>query len=148
MANPFKEAEKAKKKAPGSKVEHEPVVKEEKIETVEAPVEPVVSVEPVVPVEQPEEKPEVKPEVKQEEKPEEKPEVKTESKPAGKAEKKVEKPEEPVRDIFAKLEAEKPSGKTYAFYLSDDNVAKLKKMAEKKKISASKLLDHILSEIL
>ena len=46
------------------------------------------------------------------------------------------------------LEAEKPSGKTYAFYLSDDNVAKLKKMAEKKKISASKLLDHILSEVL
>lgn len=144
MANPFKEAEKAKKKAPGSKVEHEPVVKEEKIEIVEIPVKPVAPVEPVQPVEQPE----VKPEVKQEEKPKEKTEVKPESKPAGKTEKKVEKPEAPVRDIFAKLEAEKPSGKTYAFYLSDDNVAKLKKMAEKKKISASKLLDHILSEIL
>lgn len=140
MANPFKEAEKAKKKAPGSKVEHEPVVKEEKIETVETPVEPVAPVEPVVVVEQPV----VKPEVKQEEKPEEKPEVKTESKPAGKKEKKA----EPAFDIFAKLEAEKPSGKTYAFYLSDDNVAKLKSMAEKKKISASKLLDHILSEVL
>ena len=86
MANPFKEAEKAKKKAPGSKVEHEPVVKEEKIETVETPVEPVAPVEPVVVVEQSE----VKPEVKQEEKPEEKPEVKTENKPAGKKEKKAE----------------------------------------------------------
>ena len=139
MANPFKEAEKAKKKAPGSKVEHE--VKEEKIETVETPVKPVAPVEPVQPVEAPE----VVPEVKQEEKPEEKPEVKPESKPAGK--KKAEKAE-PAFDIFAKLEAEKPSGKTYAFYLSDDNVAKLKSMAEKKKISASKLLDHILSEVL
>ena len=134
MANPFKEAEKAKKKAPGSKVEHE--VKEEKIETVETPVEPVVPVEPVQPVEVPEVKQEVKPEVK------------TETKPAGKTEKKVEKPEQPALDIFAKLEAEKPSGKTYAFYLSDENVAKLKSMAEKKKISASKLLDHILSEVL
>ena len=135
MANPFKEAEKAKKKAPGSKVEHE--VKEEKIETVETPVEPVAPVEPVQPVEVPE----VVPEVKQEEKPQEK----TESKSAGK--KKAEKAE-PAFDIFAKLEAEKPSGKTYAFYLSDENVAKLKSMAEKKKISASKLLDHILSEVL
>ena len=135
MANPFKEADKAKKKAPGSKVEHE--VKEEKVEIVETPVAPVAPVEPVQPVEVPE----VVPEVKQEEKPE----VKPESKPAGK--KKAEKVE-PAFDIFAKLEAEKPSGKTYAFYLSDDNVAKLKSMAEKKKISASKLLDHILSEVL
>lgn len=134
MANPFKEAEKAKKKAPGSKVEHE--VKEEKIEPVVAPVELVAPVEPVVVVKQPE----IKPEVRQEEK--------AEDKPAGKNEKKAEKPEQPTLDIFAKLEAEKPSGKTYAFYLSDENVAKLKKMAEKKKISASKLLDHILSEVL
>ena len=116
MANPFKEAEKAKKKAPGSKVEHEvKEVKEEKVETVETPVEPVAPVEPVQPVEVPE----VVPEVKQEEKPEEKPE----SKSAGK--KKAEKAE-PAFDIFAKL----------------------KSMAEKKKISASKLLDHILSEVL
>ena len=136
MANPFKEAEKAKKKAPGSKVEHEvKEVKEEKVETVETPVAPVAPEEPVQPVKVPE--------VKQEEEPE----VKTESKPAGKKEKKAEKAE-PAIDIFAKLEAEKPSGKTYAFYLSDDNVAKLKCIAEKKKISASKLLDHILSEVL
>ena len=127
MANPFKEAEKAKKKAPGNRVEHE--VKEEKIETVETPVEPVAPVEPVVVVEQPEVKPEVKPEAK----------------PAGERKK---KPEQAVRDIFANLEPEKPSGKTCSFYLSDDNIAKLKKMAEKKKISTSKLLDHILSEIL
>ena len=39
---------------------------------------------------------------------------------------------QPTLDIFANLGNEKPSGKTYAFYLSDDNVAKLKKMAEKR----------------
>ena len=128
MANPFKEAEKAKKKAPGSKLEHE--VREEKTEQVET------HVEPVLPVEQTEVKPEVRPEVK--------PEVKAEAK----VEKKVEKPVQPVMDIFANLEAEKPSGKTCSFYLSDDNISKLKKMAEKKKISTSKLLDHILSEVL
>ena len=127
MANPFKEAEKAKKKAPGSRQEHEAhEVKEEEVVKVEAPVEPPVQPEPV------EEQPVAAPEVK--------PEVKNEKKPA--------KQEKATLDIFANLGAEKPSGKTYAFYLSDDNVDKLKKMAEKKKISASKLLDHILSEIL
>ena len=127
MSNPFKEAEKAKKKAPGSKQEHDVhEVKEEEVVKVEAPVEPPVQPEPV------EEQPVVAPEVK--------PEVKNEKKPA--------KQEKATRDIFANLGAEKPSGKTYAFYLSDDNVDKLKKMAEKKKISASKLLDHILSEVL
>lgn len=130
MANPFKAAEQAKKKAPGSKPEHE--VKEEKIETTGTPVEQVAPVEPIVPQEQQEVQPEVK----------------IEAKPEEKSKKKEEKPGKAALDIFASLEAEKPSGKTYAFYLSDDNVAKLKKMAEKKKISASKLLDHILSEIL
>ena len=130
MANPFKEAEKAKKKAPGSKHEHEPEVKEE---TVVPAAEPVVQEAPVV-------QPEVKPEPKVEDKVEDKPEEKKE---------KVAKPEKPAADIFAKLEAaKKPTGKAYTFYLSDDNVAKLKKTAEKKGISASKLLDHILSELL
>ena len=132
MANPFKEAEKAKKKAPGSKHEHEPEVKEE---TVVPAAEPVVKEAPVA-QEAPVVQPEVKPEPKVEDKPEEKKE-------------KVAKPEKPAADIFAKLEAaKKPTGKAYTFYLSDDNVAKLKKTAEKKGISASKLLDHILSEVL
>ena len=128
MANPFKEAEKAKKTAPGSK--QNVVEKKEEPKTKEIPVvkeePPVKKEEPVVvaPVEKKEEKPVVKAEPeKQEEKKE-------------------------TKDIFAGLSAEKPTGKTYAFYLSDENVNKLKKMAEKKGISASKLLDHILSEVL
>ena len=73
-----------------------------------------------------------------------------ETKPASKkTEKKAEAPAKKTLDIFAGLEEpEKPSGKTYAFYLSDENVKKLKTMAGKKGISASKLLDHILSEVL
>ena len=136
MANPFKEAEKAKKKAPGSKhePEHTVEVKEEKIVPVEEPVK--------------QEAPEVQPEVKVEPVVAEVPEVKPEPVPEEKAEKKPAKATKSAADIFAKLGNEKPSGKTYAFYLSDDNVDKLKKMAEKKKISASKLLDHILSEVL
>ena len=130
MANPFKQAELAKKKAPGSKQEpvvekkEIPVVVETSVESekpVETPVEPVVEVEGVK-------------------------ETKTAPK---KAEKKAEAPAKKTLDIFAGLEEpEKPSGKTYAFYLSDENVKKLKTMAGKKGISASKLLDHILSEVL
>ena len=136
MANPFKVAEQAKKKAPGSKQEPEvKEVKEEVVVTEEVQEKaPIVQETPVI-----EEVPVEQPEVKVEEKP---------GKPSAKREKKAEKAEQPAFNIFANLEAEKPSGKTYAFYLSDDNVAKLKKMAEKNKISASKLLDHILSEVL
>ena len=136
MANPFKAAEQKKKKAPGSK--QEPVVEEKVVVEVETPAEPEKPVEtPVEPVVEVAEVKETKPAPKKAEK---------------KAEKKVEKQEsEPAKktlDIFASLEAEKPTGKTYAFYLSDENVKKLKDMAGKKGISASKLLDHILSEVL
>ncbi len=129
MANPFKQAELAKKKAPGSK--QETVVENKGVPVVETPAEPEkpveASVEPVV-------------EVK---------EVK-ETKPATKkAEKKAEAPVKKTLDIFAGLEEpEKTSGKTYAFYLTEENVEKLRAMARKKGISASKLLDHILSEVL
>ena len=134
MANPFKEAEKAKKKAPGSKQEHDVHEVKEEVVVKAAPVEETpVQPEPV------QEKPAVQPEPVAEQ-----PVVV----PEGKKEKKPAKQEKATLDIFANLGAEKPTGKTYAFYLSDDNVDKLKKMAEKKKISASKLLDHILSEVL
>ena len=116
MANPFKEAEKAKKTAPGNK--QETVVKAEPVEKKEAPVKKT----PV------------------QEKPAER--------PAEKGEKEKTLSRRGVEDIFAGLETVKPAGKTYAFYLSDDNVKKLKKKAEKMGISTSKLLDHILSEIL
>lgn len=131
MANPFKEAEKARKKAPGSKQE----VTEKKEELVKDEVVPVI--EP--------EKPAAEPVV---EKVEEKPAALVVEKPEAKPQTKKGVGEKGSKDIFASLTAEKPTGKTYAFYLSDENVAKLKKMAEKKGISASKLLDHILSEVL
>ena len=129
MANPFKEAENKKKKAPGSK--QEPVVEEKPVVVEETPVEPEKPVEtlsePIV-----EEK---------------------EPKPAKRVEKKAEKkepaPAAKATDLFAGLKSEKPANlKTYAFYLSDENVDKLKAMAAKKGMSTSKLLDYILSEVL
>ena len=129
MANPFKQAELAKKKAPGSK--QEPAVENKEVPVAETPVEPEKPVEtPVEPVVEVKEVKETKPAAK-------------------KAEKKEAVPAKKTLDIFAGLEEpEKPSGKTYAFYLSEENVNKLKAMAGKKGISASKLLDHILSEVL
>ena len=134
MANPFKMAEQAKKVAPGNKPA--PVEKKEepvKVEVIEEQVKPeeVVTETPIV----------AEP-VKEEEKP-----VKETVKKAEKKEKKAPAAEKAV-DIFAGLESDKNPGKTYAFYLSDKNVEKLKAMAGKKGISASKLLDHILSEVL
>ena len=123
MANPFKEAEKAKKKAPGSK--QEAPVKKEEVVVAETPVEAEKPAEAT-------KKPVTE---------------KKETKPVEKTAKGGTKPDKPV-DIFAGLAAEKPSGKTYAFYLTDENVDKLKQKAAKMNISASKLLDHILSEVL
>ena len=132
MANPFKEAEKAKKTAPGSK--QNVVEKKEEPKKEEIP-----AVKPVVKKETP---------VKKEEPTVVAPVEKKEEQPVAKAEPEKQEKEKDTKDIFAGLSAEKPTGKTYAFYLSDENVNKLKKMAEKKGISASKLLDHILSEVL
>lgn len=123
MGNPYKKADQAKKKAPGAKQN-----------AVETKIEETA-------VEMAEEK-------------------KTQEEPLkydleAKAEKKVEKPvakAEPKAkeklDIFAKLNTEKPTAKNVTFYLSDENITKLKKMAERKGVSMSKLLDHILSEVL
>ena len=124
MANPFKEAEKAKKKAPGSK-QDAPEKKEEKTPVVEEkPVETIT------------------------ERSEAKTENKPKAKPAGESKKKEETASKPVADLFAKLETEKPAQKTYAFYLTEENADKLKKMAEQKGMSTSKLLDYILSQVL
>ena len=125
MANPFKEAEKKNKKAPGSA--QEPVVEKNEVEEATTPAEP----------KKPAEAPE-------------KPAVKVEEKKAApkKPEKKAAEPEKKAVDIFASLEAEKSTGKTYAFYLSEENAKKLKEKAAKMGISTSKLLDHILSQVL
>lgn len=54
-----------------------------------------------------------------------------------------------VADTFLTgLKAEKAKGKSYGFYLSDENVAKLKALAKQENVSMSKLLDHILTEVL
>lgn len=120
MANPFKQAEQAKKKAPGNKKAEE---KKEIVVTEETPkVEETVEVNPV--------------------------EVKETKKAEPKKTEKKEKEVKETKDIFAGLKTEKAAGKTYAFYLKDENVDKLKKKAEKMGITTSKLLDHILGEVL
>ena len=117
MANPFKEAEKAKKVAPGG---NKPPVEEK----TEEKVPPVVSEEPVAPV-TPEpvvEKP------------------KAEKKTAKSANKidallgPVEKPKKQERS-------------TMAVYLSKENQAWLKEMAAQRGKSVSELLDQILNEL-
>ena len=126
MANPFKQAELAKKKAPGNK--QETVEKKETVVTEEKP------------------KVEEKVEQKTAEVKEVKATKKAETKPA-KKEKEVKETKE-TKDIFAGLKTEKAVGKTYAYYLTEETAEKLKKKAEKMGISTSKLLEHILNEVL
>ena len=119
MANPFKLAELAKKTAPGSKKAEE---KKETVVTEETPkVEETVEVKPV--------------EVKETKKTE----------PKAKKEKEVKE----NKDLFAGLKAEKKArGVACSFYLPKDVEEKLKKKAESIGISPSKLLTHILNEVL
>ena len=119
MANPFKQAELAKKTAPGSKKAEE---KKETVVTEETPkVEETVEVKPV--------------EVKETKKTE----------PKAKKEKEVKE----NKDLFAGLKAEKKArGVACSFYLPKDVEEKLKKKAESIGISPSKLLTHILNEVL
>ena len=124
MGNPYKKADQAKKKAPGSKqnavetkIEETAVVMAEEKKTQE---ELLKSETEALKVE------------------------KSAAKPVAKSEPKAKE----KLDIFAKLNTEKPTAKNVTFYLSDENITKLKKMAERKGVSMSKLLDHILSEVL
>lgn len=52
-----------------------------------------------------------------------------------------------LKNILSNIENKEVSS-NYTFYLKKDNVEKLKHIAKQKKISSSKLLDSILSEIL
>ena len=126
MANPFKEAEKAKKKPAGN-----PKVTAEKEEVVPTPVVEEKKDEPVVVPEVKEEPAEKKEEVK------ETPKAKGEKATAAKK-----------SSWLAGLKPEKEEYGTQAFYLSKKNIEKLRKVAEKEGVSVSKLLDHILSEVL
>ena len=149
MANPYKKAEQKPKVAPGSRptapVEKpvEPKVEEKKqevvvpevVHTVEAKKEEVV----VAPVEQPvapkiEEKQEVVAPVKEE----------ATVEPA----KEVEIIETKANDLFAGLVDEKPRGKTVGFYLDEDVIAALEKVAKQKKTNKSKVVNTLLRNLL
>lgn len=51
-------------------------------------------------------------------------------------------------DILANLETDKPVIKGFSFTLREDNVKKLRAIAKSRGVSASKMLDHILSEVI
>ena len=127
MANPFKEAEKKAKVAPGS---HKATV----VEKTEEKVAPVVAETPVEPAK---EAPvaAVAPEAQQPVK-----EPKAEKKPA-KAANKIEALLGPAQ------KAKKQERSTMAVYLSKENQAWLKELAGQRGKSVSELLDQILNEL-
>ena len=55
---------------------------------------------------------------------------------------------EPAVDLFEGMEEQKPKAKSYGFYLDDEVVAALDKLAKQKKISKSKVLNTILRNAL
>lgn len=57
-------------------------------------------------------------------------------------------PVEAPSDILANLETDKPVIKGFSFTLREDNVKKLRVLAKSRGVSASKMLDHILSEVI
>ena len=123
MANPFKEAEKAKKVAPGS---HKETV-EKTVETVNKPEQIEKPAEPApTPVSAPAPAPVVEPVVE-------------------------ETPIKPINKIEALIgpaeEVKKQEKKTVAVYLSTENQAWLKKAASARGKSVSELLDQILTEL-
>ena len=124
MANPFKEADKAKKVAPGS---HKTPV----VEKTEEKVTPVAQEVPVAPVE-------TEAPVAQE--PVVAPQPKAEKKPA-KATNKIEALLGPAQ------KAKKQERSTIAVYLSKENQAWLKDLANQRGKSVSELLDQILNEL-
>ncbi len=127
MANPFKEAEKAKKVAPGG---NKPPV----VEKPEEKVPPVVTEAPVAPV-----KVEVAPEAP----------VKQEPVPAQpKAEKKPAKTANKIDALLGPAQkAKKQERSTIAVYLSKENQNWLKELANQRGKSVSELLDQILNEL-
>lgn len=57
-------------------------------------------------------------------------------------------PMEPVSDILPNLEVDKPAIKGFSFTLREDNVKKLRVLAQKRGVSASKIIDHLVEELL
>ncbi len=64
-----------------------------------------------------------------------------------KGEKETKGKEFSIKDLLAGMENKEESS-NFTFYLRKNNMKKLKTLASKKKISVSKLLDNILTEIL
>lgn len=129
MANPFKEAEKAKKVAPGSHKQTVVEKTEEKVAPVpaEAPVEQVAPVEVEAPVAPVKEEPVA-------------PQPKAEKKPAKVANK--------IDALLGPAQkAKKQERSTIAVYLSKENQAWLKDLANQRGKSVSELLDQILNEL-
>ena len=124
MANPFKEADKKAKVAPGSHKQTVEAKPDEEVVPV-AQEEPVASVETEAPVVTPE------PVEKQ---------PKAEKKPA-KAANKIEALLGPAQ------KAKKQERSTIAVYLSKENQAWLKDLANQRGKSVSELLDQILNEL-
>lgn len=124
MANPFKEADKAKKVAPGSHKQTVEAKPEEKVVPVtqEVPVAPVETEAPVA------QEPVVAPQPKAEKKP-------------AKAANKIEALLGPAQ------KAKKQERSTIAVYLSKENQAWLKDLANQRGKSVSELLDQILNEL-
>lgn len=147
MANPFKEAEKKKKVAPGGHTA--PVV--EKIEEKAAPVATNAPVAPVTEEKAPVEP--VKAGVAAE--PQATVEVKTEAPvaaekptPQPKAEKKPAKAANKIEALLGPAQkAKKQERSTIAVYLSKENQAWLKELANQRGKSVSELLDQILNEL-
>ena len=52
------------------------------------------------------------------------------------------------KDLFAGLTEERPRGKSYGFYLDEEVVEALEKLARQKKLSKSKVLNSILRNAL
>ena len=156
MANPYKKAEQRPKVAPGSRPTA-PVVEQPVTPVVEQPVEPKVEVKQEVVV--PEKVKPVEPKKEEVVAPVEKPVApKIEDKQEVIAPVKEEKPVEPVReveiietkanDLFAGLVNEKPKGKTTGFYLDEEVIAALEKIAKKNKTTKSKVLNTLLRNLL
>lgn len=51
-------------------------------------------------------------------------------------------------DLLVTLETDKSTIKGFSFTLHAENVEKLRKLAKQRGVSASKLLDHILAEVI
>ena len=127
MANPFKEAEKKAKVAPGG---HKPPVA---VEKTEEKVAPVVAEAPVAPV-------------VEEKAPAPVAEAPVVTQP--KAEKKPAKTANKIEALLGPAQkAKKQERSTIAVYLSKENQAWLKDLANQRGKSVSELLDQILNEL-